>query len=92
VGAVAVRPGLWAVAARQAVRTARPGWWRRPPFVPRPEPAYARFRLETQDGRTQDGRTQDGRTAPRARDLVIYLRWCRAQEAVVRAGRRRTRR
>jgi len=69
--AVAVRPSLWSTALRQLARTSRPGWWRRPPFLPRPDRAYLQFRLETQYGR-------DG--TPAAGDLVTYLEWCRAED------------
>jgi hypothetical protein len=62
------RPRLWPTALRQAGRLARPGWWRRPPFLPLPDPDYLRFRLETQYGAT-------GRIEPA--DLVVYLEWCR---------------
>jgi hypothetical protein len=48
----------------------RPRWWRRAPFLPLPDAAYLRFRLETQYGR-------DG--APAAGDLVTYLTWCRSE-------------
>jgi len=67
--AVAVRPWLWPVALRQAFRLARRGWWRRPPFLPLPDPAYLRFRLETQYG------DPEHRAEPA--DVVAYLRWCR---------------
>jgi hypothetical protein len=66
--AVASRPGLWPTALRQAVRMAPRGWWRRPPFVPVPDPSYLRFRLQTAYG-------NDGE--PTAEDVVAYLRWCR---------------
>jgi hypothetical protein len=66
--AVLVRPWLWWTALHQLVRVARPGWWRRAPFVPIPEPSYARFRIETAYG-------ADG--VPCAHDLVSYLEWCR---------------
>ncbi len=70
--AVAVRPWLWTTAVIQAVRLARPGWWRRSPFLPRPDPDYIRFRLRTAYG-------ADGVPPPRdmAQDVVAYLRWCR---------------
>ena len=48
------------------------------PFLPIPDRAYLRFRLETQYG-------ADG--APEPRDLTTYLRWCRAQDQIVRRGR-----
>ncbi len=70
--AVAVRPPLWPTAARQAVRLARPGWWRRPPFLPVPDRDYLAFRLEAQYG--------DPVARPDAADLVGYLRWCRAED------------
>ena len=48
--AVLRRPSLWGVAIAQALRLAPSGWWRRSPFLPVPDPAYLRFRLETQYG------------------------------------------
>jgi hypothetical protein len=71
-GQVLRRPGLWPTAFRQAHRLARPGWWRRPPFLPVPDRDYLRFRLETQYGA--------GGT-PVAADLVTYLQWCHANRA-----------
>ncbi len=50
------------------LRLARPGWWRRPPFVPLPDPDYLRFRLETQYGSDRD---------PVPGDVITYLHWCR---------------
>ncbi|MDQ1517421.1 MAG: hypothetical protein QOE80_3251 [Actinomycetota bacterium] len=67
-GAVLRRPALWPTAARQALRLARPGWWRRPPFLPLPDPDYVRFRLQTAYGSTG---------TPAGDDLVAYLSWCR---------------
>ena len=67
-GALAREPGLWPTALGQAGRLARPGWWKRAPFLPVPDPAYVRFRLDTQYG-------ADG--VPDSDDLVTYLRWCR---------------
>jgi hypothetical protein len=81
--ALVVRPRLWWVAARQAVRIARPEWWRRAPFLPLPEPEYLRFRLETAYGEA---------VAPRPADLVAYLEWCAAGPAgkpATGSGRRR---
>lgn len=54
-------------AARQARRLARPGWWRHAPHLPLPDPAYLRFRFETQYGAGD----------PDPRDVVAYLEWCR---------------
>jgi hypothetical protein len=72
---VLVRPQLWASALRSAGRVARPGWWRRPPFLPVPDRAYVGFRLETQYGTGG---------APAPSDLVTYLEWCRSQERIIR--------
>lgn len=72
--AVARRPSLWVTAVRQAARLAVPGWWRRRPWFPRPDPAYLRFRLVTAYG--------DAEQAPRAVDVVSYLRWCRSQPRI----------
>jgi hypothetical protein len=76
--AVVARPSLWPVAARQALRLARAGWWHHPPFLPVPDPAYLAFRLETEYG--------DPHARPDAGDVVTYLRWCRAQDR--RLGKR----
>ena len=67
--AVAVRPRLWGVAVTQAFRLAAPGWWRRWPPVPRPDPAYLRFRFQTAFG--------DAEAGPAPADVVAYLQWCR---------------
>lgn len=72
VRAVLVRPRLWGTALRQAGRLAAPGWWKRAPFLPVPDPDYLAFRMETQYGSAGH--------APEAADLVAYLEWCRAQE------------
>jgi hypothetical protein len=69
--AVSVRPALWWSTLRLLGRIARPGWWRRAPFLPLPDAAYVRFRLETAYG-------ADG--TPATRDLIAYLRWCRERD------------
>lgn len=74
---VAIRPWLWPTARRTATRTARPGWWRRPPFLPVPDRAYLGFRLETQYG---------AHGVPDARDVVTYLEWCRTEDRRRRAA------
>ena len=66
--ALARRPALWPTALTQLFRLAAPGWWRRPPFVPLPDPAYLRFRLETAYGDDRD---------PEPADVITYLHWCR---------------
>jgi hypothetical protein len=68
--AVLVRPWLWATAVRSAIAASPRGWWRRWPFVPRPDADFLRFRFETAYGH--------GGT-PRAEDFVAYLEWCRAR-------------
>jgi hypothetical protein len=74
--AVLVRPWLWLTAVAQVAVLARPGWWRRWPPLPLPDPAYLRFRLQTQYG--------DPIRAPEVADVLTYLRWCRSWR---RAGR-----
>jgi hypothetical protein len=66
---VLARPRLWGIAIRQSLRLARPGWWRRPPFLPVPDAAYLRFRLLTMYGSDQE---------PDPADIVPYLEWCRS--------------
>jgi len=68
------RPDLWTTALRQLRRLAPPGWWRRPPHLPVPDPAYLRFRFVTAYG-------DDGAPA-RPDDVITYLEWCRAWPAV----------
>ena len=74
--AVASRPWLWPTAARQVSRLAKPGWWRRAPFLPRPDPAYLAFRLETMYGASAP--------PPEGSDVVAYLRWCRSYRRLLR--------
>ena len=45
------------------------GWWRRPPFLPLPDPAYARFRGVTQYG--------DPDREPAIADVLVWLEWAR---------------
>jgi hypothetical protein len=68
--AVARRPSLWVTALVQAVRLAPRGWWRRWPFLPLPDRAYLRFRLETQYGGAGDHRAEPG-------DVITWLAWCK---------------
>ncbi|HZU80772.1 MAG TPA: hypothetical protein VE991_12720 [Acidimicrobiales bacterium] len=70
VGAVVTRPGLWVVAVVEALRLARPGWWRRWPPVPLPDPELWRFRMETAYG-------GDGDAVPTPEDVRTFLHWCR---------------
>ena len=73
---MARHPSLWATAATQLFRLARPGWWRRWPPVPAPDADYLRFRLQTQYG--------DPEREPDPADLVSYLHWCRGYGKVAR--------
>jgi hypothetical protein len=73
--AVSLRPTLWGIALSQVVRLARPGWWKRAPFLPVPDAEYLRFRLVTAYG--------DPNRAPDPADVVTYLHWCRAWPRVV---------
>ncbi len=66
---VAKRPRLWPTAVGQVFRLSRPGWWRRWPPLPAPDPSYLRFRLQTQYG--------DPEREPEPADVVAYLHWCR---------------
>jgi hypothetical protein len=75
--AVVRRPQLWTTAMRQARRTARPGWWRRAPFLPLPGGPYLRFRVLTQYG--------DADHPLVVEDVVNYLRWCNAQHGLERS-------
>ena len=72
--AVLRHPSLWSTALRQIRVLAAPGWWRRAPFLPVPDPAYLRFRLVTAYG----GSGAD----PVPGDLITYLHWCRAWPGV----------
>ena len=78
--AVARRPDLWLTAARQVRVLAPAGWWRRPPFLPLPDPTYLRFRMVTAYG-------GDGAGPLRPHDVVTYLHWCRAWPAVTSSER-----
>ncbi|MDQ3106482.1 MAG: hypothetical protein M3Q68_01575 [Actinomycetota bacterium] len=74
--AVALRPGLWGTGIVQLFRLAAPGWWHRWPPLPAPDPAYLRFRLQTQYGESE--------REPEPADLVAYLHWCRGYGKVAR--------
>ena len=63
------RPALLIEGVRAAVSTASRGWWRRPPFVPIPDPTYFAWRRETAYG--------DPSVATDPMDLVHYLEWRR---------------
>ncbi|MEZ5228045.1 MAG: hypothetical protein R2710_15655 [Acidimicrobiales bacterium] len=64
------RPDLWPVAVKAALELAPRGWWRRPPFLPLPEPEWLHFRLVTAYG-------GDGSTPMGADELLTWLEWKR---------------
>jgi hypothetical protein len=76
VAAVARRPSLWPVAIGQVVVLAAPGWWKRWPPLPLPDPGYLRFRMQTMYGDPNHRADPD--------DLVAYLRWCRKARRLAR--------
>jgi hypothetical protein len=67
--AVGARPRLWGVSITTLRRLAPSGWWRRYPFLPVPDAAYWRFRMQTAYGTEWKGR-------PTKDDVVDYLAWC----------------
>ena len=71
VRALAGRPWLWPAAAAEALRLARPGWWRQWPPLPVPDAALWRFRMETAYGGAGDA-------VPAASDVVSFVGWCGA--------------
>jgi hypothetical protein len=73
--AVVARPSLWSTALRVWAGSVPPRWWRRPPYLPTPDRAYLRFRLETAYGPG---------VPPEPRDLVTYLRWVRERRTTQR--------
>lgn len=78
VRAVLVRPDLWWTALGAVRRFAAPGWWRRPPWQPRPVPDLWRFRMITAYG--------DADARPTPGDAVDYLEWCRELRVAQRSA------
>lgn len=60
-------PALGAALLRVAWRFRRRQWYRRPPFLPLPDPTYVRWRMLTAYG--------DENAVPPADDLARYARW-----------------
>jgi hypothetical protein len=79
--ALAVRPHLWVTVLAAIGRLARPGWWRRRPYLPLPDGRLWAFRMETAYGRTD--------VDPEVDDVVAYLEWCRDSGGRRRGGRTR---
>ncbi len=63
------RPGLAAEAARLAAAAAPRGWFRRPPFLPIPDPEYLRWRMAAAYGRPD--------RKPTVREMEDFLVWRR---------------
>ena len=80
ISALLVRPWLWLTAIRQAIRLAPRGWWKQPPYLPLPTPAYVEFRTTTQYG----GAKRD----PEIHDIIDYLEWSRDWQSTTRLSRR----
>jgi hypothetical protein len=76
-------PGLWLRLAGRALLNPRAGldllaltwafrrrhWWRKPPFLPLPDPEYLAWRLHTAYG--------EEREVPPAQDILRFARWRR---------------
>lgn len=73
---VIIRPRLWRTSLVMARRFAPDRWWARRPFLPLPDPALLRFRGITQYG--------DPEHRPDAYDILVWLRWCKAENQRLR--------
>ncbi len=69
--AVLGRPSLWSTALVEFRRFVPDHWWRHRPHLPLPDAAVLRFRAVTQYG--------DPDRVPQADDVLIWLRWCKAE-------------
>ncbi len=67
--AVARRPRLWGAAIAAGRSHLPPGWWRQRPFLPLPDRAWMRFRIETAYG-------GDGSAPIEVDDAITWLEWC----------------
>ncbi|NNF65404.1 MAG: hypothetical protein HKN07_14250 [Acidimicrobiia bacterium] len=67
VGTLLRRPRLWLEAVRYALSASPRGWWRRRPFLPTLDRAYAEWRVATAYG------SADQAIDPH--DLVSFLEW-----------------
>lgn len=68
------RPRLWGEAVRTVGALAPRGWWRRAPYLPKPDPSYLEWRRETAYGSAAEAMTGE--------DVVAYLEWRRRFRAV----------
>jgi hypothetical protein len=76
VRAVASRPRLWLPGARAYIAHVPNGWYLRRPFLPVPDRAWMRFRLQTAYG--------DPDRAPDADDVVTWLEWLKGWRSLAR--------
>jgi hypothetical protein len=67
-------PGLWGEALRATFSLTPSGWWRRPPFLPRPDAGLLAWRIATAYGNADAEMSGE--------DLVGYLRWRRVQRGL----------
>jgi hypothetical protein len=74
--AVMRHPDLWVEGLRTLWAVAPIGWWRRPPFVPAPDPVYADWRLMTAHGESSSPLRPD--------ELIHYLEWRKRQHRLLR--------
>ncbi len=65
-----IRPQLWFVALRQALRLSPDGWWKTTPFIPGPDSSLLEMRSIIAYG-------GDGSAIPPDKDIIMYLQWCR---------------
>lgn len=72
--AVLKRPWLWVTATGALFAIARRDWWRRPPFLPIPDPEYLAWRVGTAYG--------DGGHPIAEGDVVSYLEWRKRQRSL----------
>jgi len=70
------RPSLWAEGIRSLLAVAPRRWWRKPPFIPRPDPSYMSWRVATAHG--------DADSILTAQELIAYLEWRKRQHKVLR--------
>ena len=77
-GAVIARPSLWATAMLEAKRFVPDDWLRHSPYLPLPDPELLRFRVTTQYG--------DPESPVVVSDVVVWLRWCKAENRRRRRG------
>lgn len=67
VAALLWHPRRWPMAVLAARRFARPGWWRRSPFFPRPDQRWWAMRSELAYG--------DPEVVPDREEIVAFVTW-----------------